>query len=84
MMRMVIVARIGFLVGELHGEAEVIVVLRAHLAKLLEFFDARYLGQHACIDEKFLLGGRSLRVLQPKNSGVANHDGSYRCVEWED
>src|SRR5262245_57932273 len=36
---MVIVAVIGGLVGELHGEAEAIVVLRAHLCQPLELLD---------------------------------------------
>ena len=61
--RVVVVALVGGLVGELHRVAEVEIVLRADLVELLEALDAGNVGQRlACREEGFFLG-RAARML---------------------
>ena len=71
--RMVVVAGIGGLVGELHGEAEAVVVLRADLLQPLEFLDAGNGGEDQRVLEEGRFGWRTGRMLQAENDGVSDH-----------
>src|SRR5690606_23501154 len=70
---MVVVALVGCLVGELHRIAEVEIVLRADLGKLLEPPDARDPGQRLAGVEKGFFLGRAARMLQAECDGVTDH-----------
>src|SRR5262249_18432103 len=69
----IVVAVIGGLVGELHREAETVVVLRADLAEPLELLHAGDFGEDQRGVEERLLGLRMRRMLQPERYRVPDH-----------
>src|SRR5688572_3086993 len=63
MVGMGVVSVVSRLIRELHGEAELVVVLLTDLFQPLEFLDARDTGQDQGVLEELLLLGGALRML---------------------
>ena len=76
MHRVLVVGVVGGLVGELHRETEVVLVLPADLAQLLELLDAGDRAEGARgVEEGLLLGGAG-GVAQAEDDGVTDAPGS--------
>ena len=74
---MLIVSGVGSLIGELHREAEMVVVLGADLPQRLELGDALDRAEDALgVGEEPLFLQRVLRVLQGEYDGVTDHFSS--------
>src|SRR5690606_28582728 len=61
------------LVGELHRETKIVVVLLRHLPQLLELFNAGDFRQDQRIAQERLLFGRAGRMLQDEDDAVTDH-----------